>query len=152
MTNDMGKIIYMQGDLFSSTTPAIGHGVNTTGVMGAGIAVAFKKEFPEMYEEYRQHCLDGSLEPGGLFEYAVEEENLYVYNLATQDKPGAHAHLDWLRSSLNTALWRVDGYGMDRIALPRIGAGLGGLAWEDVERVMLEVVANYKCDIELWTL
>lgn len=148
----MGKITYMQGDLFTSTALALGHGVNTSGVMGAGIAVAFKREFPVMYERYREFCLDGSLVPGGLYEYVDDEQNTYVYNLATQDKPGAHAHLDWIRSSLSTTLWRLDERGLDRIALPRIGSGLGGLEWTDVERVMLETVAPYKCDIELWTL
>lgn len=147
----MGKIIYMQGDLFTSTAPAIGHGVNTSGVMGAGIAVAFKTALPEMYAWYRKYCQDGSLVPGGVWAYQPLSGPT-VYNLASQDKPGAHAHLDWIRSSLSLALRDADQQGFDRIALPRIGAGLGGLNWEDVERVMLEVVAPYKCDIELWTL
>jgi O-acetyl-ADP-ribose deacetylase (regulator of RNase III) len=40
------------GDIFYSKCDAIVNPVNTVGVMGAGLALQFKKRFPEMFEAY----------------------------------------------------------------------------------------------------
>jgi len=47
-------ILERTGDLFSSDCPALGQGVNTLGLMGAGIAVEFRRRWPAMAEAYRQ--------------------------------------------------------------------------------------------------
>ena len=51
-------IKYTSGDMFFNrdNVQAFAHGCNCQGAMGAGIAVAFKKHYPEMYTEYRRRC------------------------------------------------------------------------------------------------
>ena len=41
-------ITYVEGDIFSSPAQVIVNAVNTVGVMGKGIALAFKNRYPKM--------------------------------------------------------------------------------------------------------
>jgi len=114
----MTKVILRTGDLFSSTAGALGHGVNTTGVMGAGIAPLFKARHPEMYREYRLACDNGGLVPGETFIWPTPEPRPVVYNIASQDLPGSHARLEWLESGVRGALRDADMRGINVLALP----------------------------------
>ena len=66
--------------------PVVGHGCNCSGAMGAGIAVQFKRRFPEIYLEYRRRCADKTFMLGDVFVWT--ESTPVVYNLATQPRPG----------------------------------------------------------------
>lgn len=128
---------FVTGDLF--TTPdldALAHGVNCKGAMGAGIAVEFKKRWPEMARKYRTQCYGntrgGPLKPGGFYAWR-SPDGLWILNLATQDKPGPFATLRWIESSLTLALGQ---FNERTIGLPRIGCGIGGLAWDQVRDLL----------------
>lgn len=141
-------MIEMTGDLFTSTAPAIGHGINLQGKMGAGIAVQFKNRFPEMYKSYVYACDTFALIPGIVLIY--DAESPIVYNIASQDLPGAHARMEWLEAGLRSALQDAQSRGLDRVALPLIGCGIGGLEEADVVPLMQQVDAEYTPEIELW--
>lgn len=147
---DMTKIIHREGDIFTSDAIAIGHGVNTHGVMGHGIAVEFRKRWPEMYQDYRKLCLNFGLFPGGVFVWV--EKGRQVLNIASQNRPGKDARIEWLEAGIKMALDHCDTMNIPVLALPRIGSGVGGLNAEDVEAVLEKQAAAHTCDIELWTL
>src|SRR5437899_878663 len=44
------------GDLFESKAQTLVNTVNTVGVMGKGVALEFRKRFPDMYEDYVERC------------------------------------------------------------------------------------------------
>lgn len=123
------------GDLFSTRASALGHGVNCRGAMGAGIAPAFKKLSPAMYQAYRGHCQGGTLQPGMVFPWTLEDGRV-IYNMATQDRPGRHARLEWVATCASKVLTHADLRGIDEVAIPRIGCGIGGLQWEAVQDVL----------------
>jgi O-acetyl-ADP-ribose deacetylase (regulator of RNase III) len=110
--------------------PALGHGCNCAGAMGAGIAVVFRKRYPAMYREYRRRCAAGEFRPGDVFVW--EAPDVVVYNLATQPVPGPTARLDAIEASVRAALADAEVRELPRLGIPRIGAGLGGLDWDDV--------------------
>ncbi|WP_377159495.1 macro domain-containing protein [Roseateles sp. UC29_93] len=60
-------ITFKQGDLFDSDAEAIVNAVNTVGVMGKGIALAFKERFPENYRRYAAACKGGLVQVGAMF-------------------------------------------------------------------------------------
>ncbi|HEU0129548.1 MAG TPA: macro domain-containing protein [Mycobacteriales bacterium] len=122
------------GDLFALGLPAIGHGCNCAGVMVAGIAVEFRRRWPRMYDEYRRRCRAGKFRLGGCWAY--DAGDVVVYNLATQREPGAHATLGAIERSVATALADVAARGLPSLGLPRLGAGIGGLRWDDVREVL----------------
>jgi len=124
------------GDLFDLGLPAIGHGCNCAGAMGAGIAREFKRRFPKMYREYWRRCQVGRFELGDIFVW--EADDVVVYNLATQRLPRPPAILDAIDTSVRAALGDAEHRRLNRLGLPRIGAGLGGIAWSDVASVLKE--------------
>lgn len=147
----MTQLILQTGDLFSTQARALGHGVNVDGMMGAGIAVAFRKRFPDMYGAYAARCMQNLLAPGQTMEWEVPGIG-FVYNIASQDRPGANASLEWLDSGIREALAHADENNIKTIALPRIGCGIGGLDWDDVQTVLRAAAESYQCDIEVWSL
>lgn len=144
------QLIYKKGDLFTSEAPAIGHGVNIYGRMGAGIAKRFRDEYPAMYEDYRRICEDGDLDAGGLMVWTDPDTGKIIFNIASQDKPGAYADIMWLASGLDAAMTHADKLGLDRIALPMIGTGIGGLPEELVKSFVRGIAEAHTADIELW--
>jgi O-acetyl-ADP-ribose deacetylase (regulator of RNase III) len=46
----------VHGDIFTSDAEAIVNTVNCLGAMGKGIALEFKKRYPDLYAAYRQAC------------------------------------------------------------------------------------------------
>lgn len=140
----------VEGDLFDADTPAIGHGVNLAGVMGGGIARVFANRYPEMVPTYRQACLDGTLQLGGFQRFDADDGRL-IYNLASQDRPGADARYQALRDAVGAALADLLGLGISELALPRIGCGIGGLKWEWVQASLDKVSRVYQCQITVYT-
>jgi O-acetyl-ADP-ribose deacetylase (regulator of RNase III) len=141
-TGNIMPVHYVSGDLFLNQhqAQAFAHGCNCWGVMGAGIAVRFKQQYPDMYVEYRRLCQARPrlFNPGDAFLWQ-ERDLPAVFNLATQERPGPHA-TSW---AIETALWNMSIQAKTAdirdIAIPRIGAGLGGLEWRTV-RAMIEQV------------
>jgi O-acetyl-ADP-ribose deacetylase (regulator of RNase III) len=131
-------IRFREGDLFASGLAAIAHGVNCRGVMGAGIATQFRQRWPQMYESYRKRCLKGHLVPGDVMPW--QHKDGFVFNLATQDKPGADAK-PWAITAavgqmISDAHYFYRDYGITEIGLPMIGCGIGGLCLNDLRRAL----------------
>jgi O-acetyl-ADP-ribose deacetylase (regulator of RNase III) len=130
-------IHYIQGDIFKNAynVQAFGHGCNCQGVMGAGIAKEFHKRYPQMYEEYRRRC---KVEPrqfnlGDVF-FWKEDNQPAVFNLATQEHYiRAKADYTAIKKSLSEMKAQAVEHGISTIAIPRIGAGLGGLSWDKIK-------------------
>lgn len=144
------------GDIFTSTADAIGHGVNSRGVMGAGIAKAVRAKMPDRYfGDYKNLCTIYDM--SGEFNVGVDDETgLTIINLYTQVMPGANAEYRLLVSSMakfimenDSVLNDQDNY-FESIALPRIGCGIGGLDWKYVKPI-LQGFSEF-IDIEVWEL
>ncbi|WP_432533677.1 macro domain-containing protein [Kineococcus arenarius] len=123
------------GDLFELGLPALAHGCNCRGSMAGGIALQFQARWPDMARAYRERCLAGDFQLGDVMPWETTE-GLVVYNLATQVETGADARLEAIDTTVRAALVDAERRGMDRLGVPRIGAGIGGLDWADVREVL----------------
>lgn len=134
-----------EGDIFSiEGVTNYAHGCNCAGSMGRGIAAQFRKKFPRMYENYRCMCLDGTFQPGDVYDYNYG--NGHVYNLATQQHyciPSQLAKLEYIDTSMEKMMLLAEKSDIQSIALPKIGAGLGGLKWEEVREIIDKVAATH---------
>lgn len=144
-------IEYRTGDLFDQQLPAYGQGCNTRGLMGAGIARQFRRRWPAMYEHYRQACLSGRLQLGMMASWIVAPSPV-IFSLATQDRPGPHARLDAIGQAVEAMLAHAEWRQLSAIGIPRIGAGIGGLAWTDVRKVLEDVAADSPVRLVVVTL
>lgn len=152
-------MIEKTGNLFDSDAPYLAHGVNTEGVMGAGIAKTFRGNFPRNYEVYRRQCIQGQLSPGGVLVFPEKDMGgniRLIVNLASQQRPGPDAQYHWLLESLMSFAKqameanRYRLYG-GRVAIPEIGCGIGGLEWPKVYRTLRVIEYAYTgIEFEVW--
>ncbi len=148
----MAQYSEVKGSLFDATTDVIGQGCNMQGVMGAGIAKDFRELYPVMYQDYRAKCLAGEVELGGYDMYPVDDTPGWVANLYTQRLPGADASLAAVAQSVTKlCLDLQEKTGMHSLGLPRIGCGIGGLQWEDVQAVLQNIAKDNEVNIVVYT-
>ncbi len=123
----------VEGDLLriAGRGEAIGHGCNCDGVMG-GLAAHVESHWPALAADYHAACRSGTFTLGGVLPWLDKASGVWIYNLATQQHPGADARLDAIDSSVRAAIEHGRAHDVATIYLPRIGAGIGGLRWEDV--------------------
>ena len=151
-TSTQANVRFYTGDLLTSRMEAIGHGCNTFGVMGAGVAKVIRGIYPQVFAPYAAACAAKIFVPGSMLPIKVNESR-WVLNMASQDAPGPNARLDWLSESIDAAFSFVQEQGLSGFAIPRIGAGIGGLLWADVLCEIETVAARYpRVIIEIWTL
>lgn len=148
-------MIERQGNLFNTELRVLGHGVNTVGVMGAGIAKAFRDKFDRNYRLYRDACHQGALAPGQFVvssEGTITDETLVV-NIASQRDPGPDARYLWLFEGTREAVRFLVRNGYNSMAIPRIGCGIGGLEWEKVKKILEVIEIVYpEFEFEVWSL
>jgi len=122
------------GNLLNADTEALVNTVNTEGVMGKGVALQFKKAFPEMYKEYREFCKQGKLSVGKLhiYHYSTLTESKYIINFPTKIKWKDPSRLEYIEKGLDALTREIKKSGIRSIAIPPLGCGFGGLSWKEV--------------------
>lgn len=140
---EFGNIFNLQG------ISNYAHGCNCAGAMGKGIALQFKNKFPKMYIEYKRLCKEGLFSLGDIYTY--EYGNGIVFNLGSQNTWKTKADINAIESSLIKMLSYAQQNNILKIALPKIGAGLGGLNWNDV-KFLINIVSNDYPSIDLFVV
>ena len=139
-------LTFTKGDLLETEgLHAFAHGCSAAGVMDAGVSGAFKKKWPRMFDDYRQRCADGRFHIGDVCVWSDEVDT--VYSLCSQEHWKQKAKIAALVRSLQKMTELAKHAGIERIGLPRIGTGLGGLDWQRVKRVLAE--AGQQTDVSL---
>lgn len=139
----------IRGDLFAVPgLDALAHGVNCRGVMGAGIALQFKRRWPAMFRAYGVRSQ--YMRPGDLFDWHDPVTHRWIYNLATQASPGPCATLDAVRLSVGRMVEHAVTRHVRRIGMPRVGCGIGGLSWEDVQPIVAQAAQRVDIVVVEW--
>lgn len=127
-------IEFMRGDLLKQDVEALVNAVNCAGVMGRGIALQFRKAFPENFQVYESACKRGEVRPGSMIVFQTDllKNPRYVINFPTKRHWRDKSRLSDIESGLEALIAEVKRLGICTIALPALGCGLGGLEWRDV--------------------
>lgn len=135
------------GSIFDSTAEVLVCPVNCVGVMGKGLALEFKRRFPDECAEYFTACSARNMGPGGVLK---ADRIAFV---ATKDHWRFPSNIIYVKHCLiNIAGW-VKGeitWDCDSIALPQLGCGCGGLDWADVWPLYEKHLGGLDCDVEVW--
>lgn len=150
-------ITHVIGDLLASDETEIAHGCNTQGLMGAGIAGSIAEMYPTVLEQYKARCHRRDFHLGSAFPVTVpanqqnEDYHPYrnVWNLGTQVKPGREATIWGVMLSFGNMMEQMKAWNVTRVAIPRIGCGIGGLKWEAVEQTIGGVLKFVGAPIEV---
>jgi len=128
-------IEYKQGDLLAENTEALVNTVNCVGVMGRGIALQFKKQFPDNYMFYEIACKRNEVVPGKMLAYETNGliNPRYIINFPTKRHWRGASRLEDIDAGLVDLVNVILSRGITSIAIPPLGCGLGGLDWKAVK-------------------
>ena len=129
-------ITFTQGNLLEARTEALVNTVNTVGVMGKGIALMFKERFDENFRLYAAACKAKEVQTGKMFVTPVRELDgpRWIVNFPTKQNWRAPSRMEWIVSGLLDLRRFLAEKQVKSIAIPPLGAGNGGLEWEDVRK------------------
>ncbi len=135
-------IEYKTGNILTEETDALVNTVNCVGVMGRGIALKFKKSFPENFKAYEAACRQGDVEPGRMFVYRTGSLTppRFIINFPTKRHWRGKSRLEDIRAGLSALVEEIRVRGIESVAIPPLGSGLGGLRWDHVRPLIAEAV------------
>ncbi len=129
---------YTDGSIFETDAESIVNPVNCVGVSGAGLAREFARRYPKNDELYRNACMEGRVMPGrGIITETGLEMPRYIVNFPTKRHWRDESRLSDIELGLGNLRRELLRRRIRSIALPALGAGLGGLGWPEV-RALIE--------------
>jgi O-acetyl-ADP-ribose deacetylase (regulator of RNase III) len=139
-----------RGNILTDDAEALVNTVNCVGVMGKGIALQFKKAFPENFNAYQAACRHKEVRPGSMFVYKTGQifNPRFIINFPTKRHWREKSRYEDIENGLQALLQEVRRHNIRSIAIPPLGAGLGGLQWDRV-RGMIESVFTDLVDISV---
>lgn len=132
---------FVKGDLFQDAETArppraLAFAADCSGSMEKGIAVAFAKRWPALAEAYRERAAGGKMQLGDVFAWRHGDEIVYVLGIQRGEKK---PKVSTLARAVEAMVAHAIKDGVSRVALPRLGAGKGGIDRVRVKRVLTEI-------------
>ena len=146
-------IQYVTGDILKSSAQALVNTVNTQGVMGKGIALQFKKEFPLNFKVYKEACRAGTFGVGDLLitkESSLHAQEKTVINFPTKTSWRLPSEYSYIEAGLAALVREIRERNIPSIAIPPLGAGNGGLDWERVKPILHQYLSALDCAIYIY--
>jgi O-acetyl-ADP-ribose deacetylase (regulator of RNase III) len=130
------RITLVEGDITEQQVDAVVNAANTDLVLGSGVAGAIRqKGGPSIQSECDRH---GAVELGGVaITGAGDLAARHVIHAAGM-QPGGQANEQSVRACVRNSLRLAAEHGCESIAIPAIGAGIGGFSLQRCAEVSLE--------------
>ena len=128
-------IEFMTGDILKADAECLVNTVNCVGIMGRGVALEFKKNYPDNFKSYVEACKRQEVSPGQMFVHDIGElfNPRYIINFPTKRHWRNESRMDDIESGLVSLVEVIKAKNIRSIAIPSLGCGLGGLDWEEVK-------------------
>ncbi|WP_446470174.1 type II toxin-antitoxin system antitoxin DNA ADP-ribosyl glycohydrolase DarG [Xenorhabdus stockiae] len=122
------------GDILRADAEAIVNTINCVRVMGRGIALQFKNSWPNNFKAYVVACKKKEVQPGKMFIFETGQltNPRFIINFPTKRHWRGASRIEDIDSGLKALVEDIKNYRIKSIAIPPLGAGLGGLDWEVV--------------------
>jgi O-acetyl-ADP-ribose deacetylase (regulator of RNase III) len=122
------------GDILATNVEALVNTINCVGISGRGIALQFRNAFPANFKAYEAACKRGEVQPGRMFVFGTGQPTnpRFIINFPTKRHWRDKSRLEDIDSGLEALVLEVRQRGIQYIAIPALGCGLGGLRWSDV--------------------
>jgi O-acetyl-ADP-ribose deacetylase (regulator of RNase III)/uncharacterized protein YwgA len=137
------------GDIFESKAQTLVNTVNTVGVMGKGIALGFRKRFPEMYEDYVRRCERREVQLTRPYIYRQLTPPLII-NFPTKEHWRSVSKLDDIVEGLSYLAAHISEWGVTSLAVPPLGCGEGKLEWRVVGPTLYRHLGDLGIPVELY--
>lgn len=132
-------ITFVQGNILTADVEAIVNPVNCVGVMGRGLARQFKEAWPNNFKFYKKACDNQQVIPGQMcvFETNRPMNPRYIINFPTKRHWRMPSRMDDIEKGFIDLVRVINARHIQSIAIPAIGAGLGGLPWDQVKSKLI---------------
>lgn len=146
-------IHYRTGNVLESEAEALVNTVNTIGIMGKGVALQFRNQFPLNRKRYEQACKDGSIDIGQLL--VVRDSSLatgekIIVNFPTKKDWRKPSEYSYIEAGLKDLVRIIKDEGIKSIALPPLGSGNGGLDWAKVKSILERYLSDLNADVFIY--
>jgi O-acetyl-ADP-ribose deacetylase (regulator of RNase III) len=146
-TIDLGSwkmIRFKIGNILAEEADALVNTVNCVGVMGKGIALQFKKAYPQNFEAYAAACKQEKVQPGLMLVYEVSRTTKpnYIINFPTKRHWRARSQMKDIQLGLKSLSLEIQNRKIKSVAMPALGCGLGGLNWPDVKSEIVSALSG----------
>jgi O-acetyl-ADP-ribose deacetylase (regulator of RNase III) len=137
-------ITYKTGNLLDADVEALVNTVNTVGVMGKGVALMFKERFAKNMKEYAEACKAGEVQTGKMFITNTNEllGVTWIINFPTKQHWRNKSKMEWVESWLQDLRMFIIENNIKSIAIPPLGAGNGGLKWQEVKPKIVQALED----------
>ena len=156
----------IEGDMFFSRMQTLTISVNTVGVMGKGLASRAKYQFPDAYVVYQDACRKKRLLPGKPYLYKREASLDTVLADDTSPLPATNrrtwflffptkrhwrerSRIEYIEAGLNWLVRHYKEEGIESLALPALGCGLGRLQWAEVGPLMCRYLSRLEIPVHV---
>lgn len=127
-------IEFKTGNILKADAEALVNTVNCVGIMGRGIALQFKSNFPENFKAYKAACTREEVRPGRMFVFETRRltNPKFIINFPTKRHWLGKSRMEDIEAGLQALVEEIHARHIRSIAIPPLGSGLGGLNWADV--------------------
>ena len=130
---------FTRGDIFESGCEALVNPVNCVGVMGKGLALAFRSRYHDNFIEYKEACSRKQLCIGCMFvTRPASEDPRYIINFPTKYHWNNPSEIDYIAAGLESLVSVCDCFSIKTVALPALGCGCGQLDWNLIKPLLIE--------------
>ncbi|KFZ44318.1 Appr-1-p processing protein [Smithella sp. SC_K08D17] len=136
-------------DMFKSKAQTLINTVNCVGVMGKGLALEFKNQFPDMFKDYAERCRRGEVKLGEPYLYK-SLLTPWVINFPTKDHWRSVSNLKDIMRGLDYLMKHYREWGITSLAVPPLGCGQGQLEWRIVGPTLYRYLKTMDIPVELY--
>lgn len=132
------------GDILRADAEALVNTVNCVGIMGRGIALQFKNDFPENFKAYEAACARDEVQPGKMFVFETQTltNPRFIINFPTKRHWRGKSRMEDIDSGLKALVDEIRTRNIRSIAIPPLGSGLGGLNWAEVRKRIVAALSG----------
>lgn len=142
-------LTFTSGNMFDDASTIKINTVNCVGVMGKGVALAFKIRFPEMFACYKQACVNGDVKPGQL--HVWQGNGQCIVNFPTKRHWRDASRYEDIEVGLISLRKLLAPLGKVKVSIPALGCGHGGLDWNKVSEMIKHSLADLDAEIFVYT-
>lgn len=142
------NVRFTRGNLLESKAQTLVNTVNCVGVMGKGIALAFKRRYPEMYADYVRRCNAKQVRLGEPYVFRASDH--LIVNFPTKDHWRAVSRLEDIERGLDYLRDHLQEWGITSLAVPPLGCGNGQLEWSVVGPTLVRHLSAFGVPVELY--
>lgn len=136
-----------------SDAQALVNTVNTVGIMGKGIALQFKTQFPNNFKIYAKACKEKTFSIGQLLvteDMSLLHGNKVIINFPTKTDWRKPSEYEYIERGLQELIKIIREKQIRSVAIPPLGTGNGGLNWAKVKAILKKYLSDVDCEIQIY--